>query len=659
MQLSTNSRDALRSQHRALVMTKMKPYLYSTTMQVFLDASVFAIAWFAAYLIRFEGIPPSIYAEQCFLWLPYVVTARICLSWRSGIYQFIWRYVSLPDAVAIARSLFFGSMLLLAVRFFYPSSVVFAHQVHVPVGVVVSEYLLSLTGTLGLRALRRMTHQQFQKSAPGPASMMKRVILFGAGDAGILLARELRKRTEVKLVGFLDDDPSKRGSVISQLKVLGDSRSLEQIVRQYAIDQVIISIATPEKNLLNCIVSKCKAIPVPVQIIPSLQELCVRDATISRVRDVQAEDLLGRDSVQVAAHPESVRQMYAGARVLVTGAGGSIGREIVHQLLQFQPASIVILDKDENSIYELQQKLLLLGSSVAIEPRIADIRHRNSLEAIFSESKPSIVFHAAAHKHVPMMEINSCEAVLNNVAGTHTLLQVCQGYSLKRFIYISSDKAVSPTNIMGATKRIGELLVRDFARSGGVPAACVRFGNVLGSRGSVIPLFQQQIALGGPVTITHPDIVRYFMTIAEAVHLVLCAGSLASHGETFVLDMGNPRKILDLATELITISGLRPGKDIEIRITGLRPGEKMYEELVEPSEVLSPTPIEKLSVIVDSNGNHLPTEALWKLIQAALQNEFLAVHENISKLVPTFHPVVDFRRSCPEVTLKSTTMEVG
>jgi len=629
-----------------MAVRRLKPYIYSKTTQIVLDATMFTLAWAAAYLIRFEGIPPWTWTKQCLLWLPYLVASRAYISWRMGVYRFIWKYVSLPDAVTIARSLFFGSMLLLALRFSYPSSMIFAHEIHVPLGVIASEYLLSLTGTLGLRAFRRISYQQSKRSAAGPADIVKRVILFGAGDAGMLLASDLSKRPDVKLVGFLDDDPCKQGSVISELKVLGDSRSLEQIVRQHGIDQVVISIATPEKSLLNRIVSQCRAIPVLVKIIPSLQEMYLRDASISRIRDVQVEDLLGRDSVQVADRPESVRQMYAGTRVLVTGAGGSIGREIVHQLLQFRPASIVILDKDENSIYELQQELLLLGSAVPIEPRIADIRYRSRLEAIFFESRPSIVFHAAAHKHVPMMEINPCEAILNNVEGTRTLLRVCQEYRLKRFIYISSDKAVNPTNVMGATKRIGELLVHNFALSGRVPAACVRFGNVLGSRGSVIPLFQQQIAHGRPVTVTHPDIVRYFMTIPEAVHLVLCAGSLASQGETFVLDMGNPRKIMDLAAELITLSGLRPGKDIEIRITGLRPGEKMYEELVEPSEVLSPTLIEKLSVIVDGNGNHFPSQALRALTRAALENDLIAVYENIPKLVPTFHPVTDFGRSC-------------
>jgi FlaA1/EpsC-like NDP-sugar epimerase len=530
----------------------LKPAIYySRAAQMILDASVFAIACAAAYLIRFEGIPPGAYTKQCLLWLPCFVGTRVYISWRLGVYRFIWRYVALPDATVIARSLFFGSMLLLGLRFIYPSLMIFAHEVRVPVGVIASEYLLSLTGTLGLRALRRISYQQSRKSARRPADVAtKRVILFGAGDAGILLARDLSKRPDVKLAGFLDDDPRKQGFVISGLKVLGDSRSLERIVRQHAVEQLVISIATPEKELLNRIVSQCRAIRVPVKIIPSLQEMYLRDASIGQVRDVQAEDLLGRAAVQVAERSGFVRQMYAGARILVTGAGGSIGREIVRQLLQFHPASIVILDKDENAIYELQQELLFAGSTVLIEPRIADIRHRNRLEAIFAESRPSIVLHAAAHKHVPMMEINSCEAILNNVGGTETLLRVCQEHALKRFIYISSDKAVNPTNVMGATKRIGELLVRDFARSGQVPAACVRFGNVLGSRGSVIPLFQQQIARGGPVTITHPEVVRYFMTVPEAVHLVLCAGSLASRGETFVLDMGNPRKILDVATEL-------------------------------------------------------------------------------------------------------------
>jgi FlaA1/EpsC-like NDP-sugar epimerase len=632
---------------------RLRPRILSKTTQIFLDASVFAIAWAAAYLIRFEGIPTSGYTRQCLLLAPCIVALRIYISWRMGIYRFIWRYVSLPEAIAIARSILLGSMILLVLRFFHPPSVAFASEIHVPLGVIASEYLLSLAGMLWLRASRRIFYELSKKSGNSSGNIVKRVVLLGAGDAGNLLAKDLRGRLDVELVGFLDDDPRKQGSIIAGLKVFAGSSCLEQIVRQYGVDQVVISIATPEKSLLHRVVRQCKAIPVRVKIIPSLQEMYLKDTSIGQIREVQADDLLGRDTLQTADQSESLGQMYAGRRVLVTGAGGTIGREIVHQLLQFRPASIVILDKDENSVYELQQDLLLFGSTVPIEARVADIRCRPRLDAILSESKPSIVFHAAAHKHVPMMEINPCEAILNNVDGTQTLLETCQKFELNKFIYISSDKAVNPINVMGATKRIGELLVRDFAMHGTVPAACVRFGNVLGSRGSVIPLFQRQIAHGGPVTVTHPEIVRYFMTIPEAVHLVLCAGNLASRGETLVLDMGNPRKILDLATELITLSGLRPGKDIEIRITGLRPGEKMFEELVEPGEILSSSPIERISVIVDSNGNRFSSEALRKLIQAAVDNDTSAVYASISNLVATFHPPADSTRFCIQTGMES------
>jgi FlaA1/EpsC-like NDP-sugar epimerase len=315
------------------------------------------------------------------------------------------------------------------------------------------------------------------------------------------------------------------------------------------------------------------------------------------------EDVLGRESVEVIDFEELTGATYRGKRVLVTGAGGSIGSELVRQLIRLSPSRIAILDKDENSIYELEQELRLRGLPIHIESQVADVRDLGRMNAIFSTFRPQLVFHAAAHKHVPLMEKHPCEAILNNVGGTKNVLDLSHEFRVERFVFISSDKAVNPVNVMGATKRIGEMLVQASMRSSGPRFACVRFGNVLGSRGSVVPLFKKQIAYGGPVTVTHPDVVRYFMTIPEAVQLILCAGSLAKGGEIFVLDMGNPRNILELAREMIMLSGLEPEIDIETKITGLRPGEKLSEELVTSSEILQSTPFNKLSYIEPENFN--------------------------------------------------------
>jgi FlaA1/EpsC-like NDP-sugar epimerase len=379
--------------------------------------------------------------------------------------------------------------------------------------------------------------------------------------------------------------------------VLGGGKALEQIARQSQIDEVVISIATAGRKTLADIVARCNEIRVAAKIIPTLQEIIEGRVSISQLREVRIEDLLGRDTVEVAEFDEQVRQVYAGKRILVTGGGGSIGSELVRQLLLLEPGSVAILDKDENSVYELEQELIFRFPAPSIEPMIADVRHEARLGALFEEFKPQVVFHAAAHKHVPLMERHPCEAVLNNVFGTQTLLEACRVNGVERFVYISTDKAVNPVNVMGATKRVGEMLVQAYAARGSLPSACVRFGNVMGSRGSVIPLFQKQIREGGPISVTHPDVVRFFMTIPEAVQLVLCAGTLGRQGEVFVLDMGNPRNILDLANEMATLAGLEPGKDIEIAITGLRPGEKLREELVGYAEKVCPTKFEKLLMI--------------------------------------------------------------
>ncbi len=607
--------------------------LYSRTNQLIVDGAIFTFSFAAAYLIRFEGIPPWPFIKQFFLWLPYLLLARLYVNWRFGIYRFIWRYVSLADAMAVAKSLSVVSAAMLALRLFYPGWALLASRVHLPLSVIALEFLLSLEISLAARVLRRLLYERGEKMARHFVEGSKRVILYGAGRAGILLLREFRNYHDIEVLGFVDDDPKKVGTVISGVRVLGGIDDLGPIIGQLRVEEVVISIATATRQTLSQIVTRCEEFRVPTKIIPSLQEIVEGRVSISQVREVRIEELLGRDSVEVAEFNQAVREAYAGKRILVTGAGGSIGSELVRQLLLFGPHSMALLDKDENSTYELEQELVFRYPKARIDPIIADLRHRDRLLPLFAEFKPQVVFHAAAHKHVPLMEKHPSEAVLNNVWGTQSLLEVSRDHRVERFVFISTDKAVNPTSVMGATKRVGELLVQAFARGGSLPSSCVRFGNVMGSRGSIVPLFRKQIAEGGPITVTHPDVVRFFMTIPEAVQLVLCAGTLGTQGEIFVLDMGNPRKILDIAREMARLSGCEPGRDIEIAITGLRPGEKLIEELVGPDETVGPTPFEKLMMIDLQSYNDSPIVGqVGNLLNAARANDRDRIYRILSSM---------------------------
>jgi FlaA1/EpsC-like NDP-sugar epimerase len=618
---------------------------HTLAIELVVDSGIFAISFAAAYLICFEGVLTGVDARQFLVWFSFLLVAHLQVNWTMRVYRFVWKSTCLADAIAVGFSLLLVTWFLLALRLLYPSHALFAAWVRFPLSLIILEFLLSLSGCLGIRVLCRFVDEGSPRLPLGPGESLKRVVLYGAGRAGIVLSRELAKNADIEIVGFVDDDPMKVGTVISGIRVLGTGESLEEIIRRTRADEVVVSVATASPRSLTRILSKCKRIPISAKIIPSFQELLSRKVSISYVRELCIEDLLGRDGVEVGEFDQDVRQAYADQRILITGAGGSIGSELARQLMLFQPHSIAILDKDENSIYELEQELRFKSPKTRIEPVIADVRNRDRLFAILKEFKPAVVFHAAAHKHVPLMEKHPCEAVLNNICGTQNLLEVCQQHGVGRFVFISSDKAVNPTNVMGATKKAGERLVQSYTNGGPMRLACVRFGNVMGSRGSVVPLFQKQIAEGGPLTITHPNIVRFFMTIPEAVQLVLCAGSLASQGEIFVLNMGSPRKILDLAHQMLGLCGLEPGKDIEIAITGLRPGEKMHEELVGHDEQISPTRFGKISKIVcGSSDNHESFFAGFRsLVEASQRSDPNAVYEILSTMGLGFTPSLPFR----------------
>ena len=478
----------------------------------------------------------------------------------------------------------------------------------------------------------------------------------GAGDAGRMLVRELHRNTQVgmKPAGFVDDDRRKHGMRIDGVPVLGGRHDIPALAQKHCIDQVIIAMPTAPGKALREIIAICDQIGVRTKTIPGMYELLDGKVSVNQLRSVQIEDLLRR--VPVQADVAAVGAMLRGKRVLVTGGGGSIGSELCRQVLSCEPATLVILGHGENSVFEIQNELrswiagsMNLVCAPQISAVIADIRFPERVEAVFEQYRPEIVFHAAAHKHVPLMEAHPEEAVTNNVLGTRNVLNAALAAGVDRFVMISSDKAVNPTSVMGATKRVAELLVHQAARQSGRPYMAVRFGNVLGSRGSVVLTFKQQIAAGGPITVTHPEMRRYFMTIPEAVTLVLQAGVLGDGGEVFVLDMGEPIKVVDLAREMIKLSGLQVDNDIDIVFTGLRPGEKLFEELFAHGENYVRTGHPKILVACNAV-SFVPAcldIEIEKLVIAACRQDKAAIHCGLKHLVAAYQPMHEYAREQP------------
>ncbi len=604
-----------------------------------IDGLIIVLSFLFAIIIRYDGSLSHAHAVQFLFWAPVLLTSRLLLIHVQGVHRFLWRFVCLSDAIAIVRALVWVTAALLLLRWLYPPDARFAYWLRLPLGIIVPEFLLSLCGVLTVRSVCKIAQERSDRVARSRGRRRKRVLLYGAGRAGVMLAHELANHGGLEIVGFIDDDAHKRNSVIAGVRVLGGGDAIARLVRHSQVDEVMISIAVLPAGALSRILTACKAIPVKTTIVPAAQEIIAGRVKISRVREVRIEDLLGRSSAATGECAPHVRAAYHGKRILVTGAGGSIGSELCRQLLLLKPSQLALLDKDENSIYELDQELRFREPRAAIEPLIADVKIRERMEHLFKEFRPQVVLHAAAHKHVPLMERHPCEAVLNNVLGMRNVLETCRAAGVERFVFISSDKAVNPTNVMGATKRVGEKLLAALA-GGGMKSASVRFGNVMGSRGSVIPLFRRQIERGGPVTVTHPDIVRFFMTIPEAVQLVLCAGSLAARSETFVLDMGNPRRVLNLAREMIELAGLQPDRDIAIEITGLRPGEKMEEELAYASESLQQTSFEKIFQIPNTSVEEVSfRRSLETLIAAARAGEQPKLLETLMAMGLGYQPL--------------------
>ena len=550
-------------------------------------------SFLVSFLIRFDGDVPPEFRAVAFTSLPYVVLMTMLALVVHGARRFVWRYTGLHEVARILTALTAVSVVLVTIRLWAGNS---PFLLKLPLGIIAINYFLSFFGLCSVRVMRRVSYERSKKRTIALPEGTSRVLLVGAGDAGRIVAHEIQARPDIGLAvcGFIDDDLHKLGKRIGAHTVLGGLADIGRLVKQHRIDLVVITFSTVPSAKIREIVNACNAIPVAVRIIPGIYEILGERVTVSQIRDVSIEDILAREVVQFDPASPELLETYRGRRILVTGAGGSIGSELCRQLVHFQPSLLVMIDKDENAVFESELTVRQLMPPERVRPVILDLRREKALRGVFESCRPDVVVHAAAHKHVPLLETQIVEAFDNNVLGTDVLLRLSVEYKVSTFVMVSTDKAVNPTNIMGATKRLAEMLIQASARGSDVRFSCVRFGNVLESRGSVVPIFKRQIAQGGPVTVTHPDATRYFMTIGEAAQLIIQAGSLGRHGDLFVLDMGERVKVIDLARDLIRLSV--PGRmdDIPIQIIGLRPGEKLHEELFIDEEGMRATKFRKI-----------------------------------------------------------------
>lgn len=563
--------------------------LLTRQVQFTMDLVVLVSAFFLSYLLRFDFKVSDIWLVAAVTQLPYIVLVQFAVLILTGVYSFVWKYVGLVEVKAFMFAAAVSSLPIFALRLGLPSRYLIWQA---PLSVIVMDTLIGFGGVLGVRVLRRAMYERYEKRRKESRSSRepkRRVLMIGAGRAGVLAVKEIQGRGDIDLDvrGFVDDDVRKQGFVIHRVRVLGTTEDLPSLVDKLDIDHVVITIAQMSRQELRRIVDICEGIPVKVRIIPGLFEILQGRVKVTRIRDVQIEDLLGREPVRL--DEEGLQSFLTGKTVLVSGAGGSIGSELGRQIARFNPSKLLLVERAEFALFNIDRELRELWPDLTIIPLTADVCDENRMRAIFSLYDPQIVFHAAAHKHVPMMESNPTEAVKNNVLGTRLLGEMAGRFDAEAFVLISTDKAVRPASMMGASKRVAELVIQDLEGRYPTRYVAVRFGNVIGSAGSVIPIFREQISKGGPVTVTHPDMVRYFMTIPESVQLVLQAGAMGEGGEIFILDMGEPVSILDLAKDTITLSGLKPYEDIEIVFTGIRPGEKLFEELQTDAESVAKT----------------------------------------------------------------------
>lgn len=615
-----------------------------------IDLLLIATAFTSSFLLRFDFRIPTDFLLLFKQGLAVVIIVKPLVFISSSLYRSLWRYASLQDGIEIAKvvttsSIIAGFMLMY-----------FRHFAPYPRSIFILDWFL----LLALIAASRLVWRVYRETVIMPRRLGKgrNTLIIGAGEAGSMLLKEMRRQegSSFNVIGFVDDNPQKTGMRLHGLPVLGRSNQLAELIDRYIIEDVIIAIPSAGSSLLRDIIKACEHCKVRFKTLPAIQDIIEGKIAVSQIKDVEIEDLLGREPVVL--HETAIRHYLTGKRVLVTGAAGSIGSEICRQVARFNPSKLILLDSAETPLYQVEMELSAQYPDLRIIPILADIRQGHRLEFVFETFVPEAVFHAAAYKHVPMMEYNPVEAVTNNVLGTRTLAEKAHAFGVTNFVMISTDKAVNPTNVMGASKRAAELFIQALSRHSQTNFTTVRFGNVLGSNGSVIPLFKDQIKHGGPVTVTHPEVIRYFMTIPEAAQLVLQAGCAGSGGEIFLLDMGQPVRVVELAEELIRLSGFTPHEDIEIVFTGLRPGEKLYEELLIAGEGVKPTQYHKIKVLDAMIGDLAATSAAIDDLGAKAQScDFEAMLHALQELVPEFKPAYGdpaahsqvFRRLRPDV----------
>lgn len=584
-----------------------------------------------AFLLRFEFTLDPMYARMLIRSLPLLVAVKVPVFRAFGLRDLSWRYLGFDGLVRIAFVNVAGSM---------AAAIVF--RVFIGPAFPRSVYILDLLICLLLMAAARgFIRFMFEVTRRGGGE--RRILIYGAGKAGVTVLSEIRANRQLgyRVAGFLDDDPQKRDLRLNGVRVLGGREALEQAARKHGVEEVLIALPNAAGAEIAAILEHCRSAGVAAKRIPALAELIEHKILVDQVRDVRLEDLLGRPAVHLEQGLEHgrIRAKLAGRVVLVTGAGGSIGSELCRQIARFSPRALVGFDCAETALYRIEQELKERFPELAFYPEIGSIQNRRRLEEVFRDHRPSAVYHAAAYKHVPMMEAHLFEAVENNVFGTRNVVRAAQASGAEDVLLISSDKAVRSTNVMGATKRLAELIfLAADERSATTRFHAVRFGNVLGSNGSVIPLFQRQIAAGGPVTVTHPEIRRYFMTIPEAAELVLQAAAMGQGGEIFVLDMGEPVRIQDLARNLILLSGLRPDVDVRIEFSGLRPGEKLYEEISGLEEDTVATPHAKIRIFTGKGARGDLSRLLEALRGAVEARDAAGALLCLKDLAPDYNP---------------------
>lgn len=596
-----------------------------------LDIVLLALSLFLAMFLRFDGNIPGWELHNFLPHIPVIVLIKIIVYYNTRMYRIYWGYASIREMIQI--------LFATAVGNFFATIYVLLMAQGAPRGMIPIMWILDVLFIGGvrytIRARKSLDGVRFVNSEEST-----RVLILGAGEAGALVCRELMRHQQdlgIEPVGFVDDDPQKYGNFIHGVKVRGNRDMIPELVQDLDIDEIIIALPSASKEDRSQILQIAQETGVLIKTVPGVYEMIDGSFSISEIREVQIEDLLGREPIELDNNQLS--EFITGKTVLVTGGGGSIGSELARQITKYGPKRLVLLDIYENAVYEIQQELRRTNPQLNLHVYIDSIRDKNRINQIFQTEKPQIIFHAAAHKHVPLMEASPASAIKNNVFGTYHVAEAAVNAQVERFVMISTDKAVRPTNVMGATKRFCELIINAFNGQGVTEFVAVRFGNVLGSNGSVIPLFKKQIAAGGPVTVTDPEVTRYFMTIPEACQLVLQAGSMAQGGEVFILDMGEPVKIADLARDLIYLSGFKPDEDIKIEYTGLRPGEKLYEELLINDGNATATKHEKIYVEIPPQYDmHKLSDQLQHFMEALMSQDDEKIIQALRDNVPSYQP---------------------